>query len=572
MSDRLAPRRAPVLRRAALLAAAAPALALCACQNPFVTSQSDLGPRPPLDRLRAIPSADLPPAPDQSLDPVDAERDVLQRRAAADRMEITLEQVRAWTLVNNLDLDVALIDPTIANTRISEEEGRFEAVFFANSRYSSFDQPTASSLAGSQVDVFDADVGFRVPMRTGGSIEVALPFNRTQTDNPFTFLNPSYTSDLRLSISQPLLRGAGRRANTHGIRVAALESDIAQARTKLEVIRQIAAADRAYWRLYATRKALDVAIQQYQLAQTQLERARRLVRAGRDAEIEIIRAEDGVAARVEFVINADRDLRARERDLKRLVNVPELPIGGSTVLVPVSDPDPINYALDPALLSEVAIENRMELLELELQLAIDASTIDFERNQALPLFTVDYTYGINGLGDSLNNSLNVARNGDFADWILGLRAEIPLGNETARSRVARAVLFRLQRLATREARRLAIVQETLEAADNLDSGWRRILAARQSAVLAGRTFTAEQRQFEIGQRTSTDVLDAATRLADAQLSEIRAIADYQIAQVDLAFATGALLGAARLEWAPSDPREITVPRDVYLREGPGAAQ
>ncbi|HMO26535.1 MAG TPA: TolC family protein, partial [Tepidisphaeraceae bacterium] len=57
-----------------------------------------------------------------------------------------------------------------------------------------------------------------------------------------------------------------------------------------------------------------------------------------------------------------------------------------------------------------------------------------------------------------------------------------------------------------------------------------------------------------GLRTSTDVLDAQTRLADARSSEIGALADYQIAQVDLAYATGTLLGAAAIEWSPRSDR------------------
>jgi len=46
------------------------------------------------------------------------------------------------------------------------------------------------------------------------------------------------------------------------------------------------------------------------------------------------------------------------------------------------------------------------------------------------------------------------------------------------------------------------------------------------------------------------VLDAAASLADAQLAEIRALADYQIAMVDIAFATGTLLGHAQIDWQP----------------------
>lgn len=101
---------------------------------------------------------------------------------------------------------------------------------------------------------------------------------------------------------------------------------------------------------------------------------------------------------------------------------------------------------------------------------------------------------------------------------------------------------------------MAIRQEVLDSVDSVQSSWQRILAARQSAIAAGRTLDAERRQFDLGARTSTDVLDAATRLAEGQLAEIRALADYQIALVDLSFATGTLLGAARVDWSPRDPR------------------
>src|SRR5690606_24319599 len=138
-------------------------------------------------------------------------------------------------------------------------------------------------------------------------------------------------------------------------------------------------------------------------------------------------------------------------------------------------------------------------------------SIAFERNQALPLFSLDYVYRINGLGASLNQSANQLREAEFDDWILGLTAEIPIGNQAAKARVQRAILTRLQRLATRDARELAITQEVLDAIDNIESGWQRILAAAQSTILAARTLAAEQRQFEVGRSTSTDVLDAATR-------------------------------------------------------------
>ena len=84
--------------------------------------------------------------------------------------------------------------------------------------------------------------------------------------------------------------------------------------------------------------------------------------------------------------------------------------------------------------------------------------------------------------------------------------------------------------------------------DTLDLNWHSITAARKRVELNSRLVEAETRQFELGLRTSTDVLDAETKLADAQSAEISAITSYQIAQVDIAYATGNTMGASRVSW------------------------
>ena len=46
------------------------------------------------------------------------------------------------------------------------------------------------------------------------------------------------------------------------------------------------------------------------------------------------------------------------------------------------------------------------------------------------------------------------------------------------------------------------------------------------------------------------MLQAQANLASAQLSEIAALTEYQISQVDIAYATGTVLGAAHVVWEP----------------------
>jgi len=224
-----------------------------------------------------------------------------------------------------------------------------------------------------------------------------------------------------------------------------------------------------------------------------------------------------------------------------------------TVLIPATVPDPVHYEFQGKQLVEKAIDNRMEMLELELQIAEDISTIDYLRNQALPLVTADYTYNISGLGKTRDDSFDLLFDKKFEDHRVGLQLLVPLGNNAAKSRLLQALYQRRQRLVTHENRKELIELEVLNAIDKLEANWQRILASRQSAILDGRLYGAERRQFELGLRTSTDVLQAQTTFADAQSAEILALAEYQIALVDLAYATGTLLGAAKVQWEPIVP-------------------
>jgi len=555
--------------RATVCALALATLAGCS-GNPLASHPSDYGRRiASPERAREVeafhPEAYLA-RPPRTLDEAAAEEaerraGLLARDAERARVEISIEDVRAAALSNNLDLRVALVAPAIAQARLSEEEAAFEAAFTADFRWQEIDAATATDLASGQARVQRLVPAVEVPLRTGGTARVALPMSRTSDNNQFRTLNPAYTSDLEFTISQQLLRGAGRRANTHAIRVASYDRRIGLEQTKLEAIRQLANADRAYWRLFRARAELEVAQQQLELAQAQLERAERQARAGTVPEIEVIRAEAGVASRLEAIFIAQADVLRTQRELKRLINAPDLDIGGSASLVTTTDPEPVELLFDTEALAAAALDRRVELLEIELRLAQDASTIEFTSNQSLPLLTVDYTYRLNGLGGSLEDSFDLMTDRDFADWELGLRARIPIGNEAAKSRVRAAILTRMQRLRTREAREQSIRQEVYDAVDQLRTTWQRVLSARQSVVLNTRSLEAEQRQFGVGRSTSNDVLEAAARLADAQVAEIRAITDYQIAKIDLAVATGMLLGAAAVRFdepthEPADFRAV----------------
>ncbi len=532
------------LTRSAHIVVLAAFAAAAGCSSPFHISTSDFAAAPG-ERLRSIPPLDVesfrteaePPAPDGSY---------RSRLMSGERVELDLADVRAAAIANNLDIRVARLDPAIARETVDEEAARFDSVFRVDARYDETDTPAATTLNATEANVQSVTPTLTKPLLTGGTVDLSLPTSRVSTDNAFTTLNPSYRSELVLRLTQPLLRGGGRAAATGALRLAGIGRSVSTVRARSSISATLIGVDRSYWELWSARRQLELRLEEFEVAKQVLEQAQRLVEAGAAAEIEITRAESGVADRVSLLLVLEQEVLRRQRELKRAMNTGDLLAADDSVLLPRSEPSPLPLELDTPSLVGVAMQTRPELLELELELLADTTRIALARNDALPQLDVSATYRRNGLGAELEGALNQIYQDEFEDYGFGLSASVPIGNNAAEARVRRALLTRMSRVLTKEARQQTITQDVLDAIERLRSDWQRIVAARQAVALNARTLDAEQRQFTQGLSTSVDVLEAAGRLAAARAEEIRSIADYELAQLALAEATGTVLGKAAI--------------------------
>ncbi|HCT44958.1 MAG TPA: hypothetical protein DF699_07075, partial [Phycisphaerales bacterium] len=109
-----------------------PLLAGGCMTNPFGDDPLDKHTVATTQRLRSINSLvleqrdyqeEVQPSKEQTL------QDARDRFAGVERIELSLSDARIAALANNLNLGATLIAPTIAAEQVSEEEGRFEAIF-----------------------------------------------------------------------------------------------------------------------------------------------------------------------------------------------------------------------------------------------------------------------------------------------------------------------------------------------------------------------------------------------------------------------------------------------------------
>ena len=497
-----------------------------------------------LDKIDMVQLAEHSTSPPVTVEQATSQiaQQVTEPNEARRTVTLSIEQVRAAALVNNLDLKVELVSPSIAQRVLDEEQAKFESTIFGSTNYQRTEAIGTGTISKSQT----SELGIEKPLPTGGEIQIGLPFSDDYSSGGL--------ADAAASVSyiQSLLRGAGTRINTQSIRIASHEWNITSARTKLVAIHLLANADIAYWRLYAARKELEVRREQYKLAQDQLSHARKKVVAGSAPKIEIVRAEAGLASRLEAVINTETAVRSRQRDILSIMNQEDTPLEAAVDIVTETELNPLGLELDDKQLVEQALANRMEMMELEQRLTIDDLNIELARNALLPNLTLNYTYTARAQDGTLRGTFEDLPGNSFDGHSVGISAAIPFGNRAGKARLQRARLEKIQDMSARDRYQQIIRQDVYDAVSDLRRDWRRILAAKQSVTAAYRDYKVEQSQFQLGFRTSTDVLFSATRLAEAQLSMISASADYEISQINMARATGTLLGHGQILIASVD--------------------
>jgi outer membrane protein TolC len=454
----------------------------------------------------------------------------------------------------------------MASASLRQEQAKFDNIIFAYAKKTGIDSPkNAGNLAGfsstnpnldgqqvkitnlaQSVQTLDIMAGVKVPLRSGGSVTLSSPLENKKTAGAFS--SDEYNSALRFSVSQPLLRNAGTQVNEASIRVAEFDKQAIQLKTKLQAIRIIALTDKAYWGLYEAWAQLDIRNQQYQLAIQNLTMVRQRVNEGLTAAIELNRAEIGVADRMEALIIAETNLKLAQRQLRFFMNDMESEQDNPSVINTTTEPNLLRYEFDRNKLIHDALNGRLDLLELELKLSAEAVNIQYFENQTLPLFSLDYHYGaLSSSANNLGNSYQNVFNGQFNEWAIGLKFEMPFTNEANKAKLDYAVQQRNKSLATKRLQTLTVKKEIYDALDQVENNWQRILAARQQVVIAGYNYDAELKQFNEGLRTMTEVLETLTRLGEAQIKEVKAVSDYQVSMIDIAYATGTIFGYTKLD-------------------------
>ena len=473
---------------------------------------------------------------------------------------------------NNLDVGVNRLTPLSSRYLIETMYLPFEPTLHLQATVTRNTSPATSQLIGAQsLSTLGGaySLGFSQALDTGTTLGLDFVMNRNSSNSAFNTFNPSYTGLLRYSFSQHLLKDYGRVNNRRQIRVAQNNQKISETQFERQLIDLVAQAQRGYWDLVFAAEDIKVKQRSMDLAQKTLSDNEIQVRIGTLAPIDVVQAESEVAnRRVQYVTSTYTEVQTQDQ-VKKLITSQGDPGLILAKLIPSqvvpkpqsSDVPPVEQAI------KIALENRPEIKQLQLDLQNKKIDLEYTKNQLLPAVDLFAAYSQNGVGgkETIRSGFGpdapiVARSEGgifdafgqlfgygYTGYSVGLSVQIPLRNRAAQGENARAMTD--QRIAeqriTSQAQQIAL--EVRNALTQVDMNRARIEAATKARELSERRLEAEQKKFDLGASTIRFVLEEQRNVAQAQTDELQAIVNYTKALVDIDRAMGMTLKKNNIE-------------------------
>ncbi|TLD68882.1 TolC family protein [Phragmitibacter flavus] len=395
---------------------------------------------------------------------------------------------------------------------------------FGSGRYENIQTPAINELIRENTFTTTGTAGLSILTRTGARL--ATDF----TTDFLRFLSGNVTqvrdSVLAVTLTQPLLRGAGQRATMETLTQA--ERDLLYSIRDFTQYRKTFAVDIAtqYYRTLQAREAAQNAHFAYQGFQKILPESRALVTEGKRTESQIGLIEQASLRYERLWINSIRNYESQLDDLKISLGIPV-----QTTIIPdpkeltkLSIEDPVftyDQSIDTALTARLDLHNNTDSLEDTRR------RIKLGEQNLLPQIDLTGGYQINS--DPGKTSLNTDRRKLGA----GLDVDLRLDKKADRNAYQSALIA--EQTATRE---LDLAQETVRSA--LRTDWRDLQTAQKQYEIAQTGITLSDRLFEnerllneVGRGSTRDLVDAQQDLIEARDALTAALVSHNIARLNL---------------------------------------
>ena len=511
---------------------------------------------------------------------------------------LTLKEAIYIAMQNNPSLKALELDPVASMETVREANGTFDPNLTAQGDVEKSVIPVTSALqtGGGTAFVqkfYDWNFGLnKVSAITNGTWGVTFNNDRSLSNSFFTGVNPSYTPNLALSLSQPLLQNFGWQFATINVEIAESGQKQAQwtyGQALQDFVQRIGGE---YWNVVLSEENLQVARAALRFNLDLVRQNAISVKVGTLAPIDLQEAQSAAATSEANVYTAEANLKNSRTQLRQDVMLNPYGTFLPEEIQPLTRPNPQEQiVVDEERALELAVQYRPSLGSMREAIRDALLQVKFSENQVLPQLNLGAQFGLTSVagttpcqkpfGTPVKDSGNCTPAGFLADsgtklpfggiygdalnrlwgftyynYAAVLTFQMPLDNAVPRAALAQArVQYEQQRVLYRAALSQAVI-DVQSALANLYADYKRAAATASATFYARQSLHDEQIRFRVGMATTHDLLQFQEEEVSAEGNQVQAEVDLENAKLALEHSDGTLLQAFNINWEVQNPHEV----------------
>lgn len=451
-----------------------------------------------------------------------------------DMVEMTLADSVFLALRKNRTIKSAYLDRTLQKFNLEVAEAKFRPVLNIDLSTQYASSRDVSSKSASVSGSASAKVTQNVP--TGG--QFIFTWANTEDRKIQPSRENSYTTSFGITFTQPFLKGGGFETATASVDIARLTEQINILSLKSTVIDTVTSTIFAYRRFMQAKRQLEISKHAFERAKELLEINKALIAAGRIPKMEIIQAEAEVANREFAVLTAEKNFEAARLSLIKVLDIDK-----NMPIMPIEETDIKFFRPDIALCETLALKNRADYLQTNLQLQVAELNLLVAKNDRLWNLSLDTSYNISGTDSSAGNAWDLKKK----DWNIGLKLNIPIGDLTIQQNYINAKINMEKTKVRQEEVRETVEVEVINAVSEVEKAIKQVELARRMRELAEKKLEIEMEKLKAGRSTNFQIITFQNDMVIAQNNEIDAAIAYSNALTVLDKTIGTTLETWKIE-------------------------
>ena len=488
----------------------------------------------------------------QSVDPDETTAEDLKKTP------LSLQDAIDAAMRGNLNLIYTRFEPEKSRQNIEIEKAVFDPeINFSLTYTDTKDSRSSSHIEGAETPrnkhlTYNFNVQKKV--ETGGSVKVWTGSNRNETNSHDATLNPYYTANIGVDVSQPILRGAGLAVNLAPIAIARSQRKESELALRKKILDTILNSEIAYWNLSAAYAFRDLRRSNLELAKKLLEENKAKFGVGLIRRQDVLQAEANIAEAEEKMISAEQLIQQNNDEL--------LGTFGR-----------LEFDNNPMFAVAVLPQDKIELPNFE---GVVAGALNFDLDMQIALEAIERSKLEHIVEkDNVNPSLNLragasvlSKEDDYLEsykraiqrkgysWNAGMDFSMPWGFREERAREAKSKISLRQSQVNLANVRQDLMQSLRSAYRDLEAGIETRRSAARTLALNMESFDQQKALYDVGLATFRDVLQAQRDLDESKSRYLDAVYSVIIARAKLSRLDGTILARHSFTWGDLGEYEL----------------